>query len=205
MPRFLRAALLTLFFSTASATAVQLPEEQTWSITVHGGVSVAVGEALFNSQYYMGYNAGLSADYTMSDHVSLGMFIDRNWFTHNGRSAIRTFEGSKCLGGGDQELTAGGMRVRVDLFAETNVKLYLLGKIGAVEIFRDKIYYSYFNTRPVLPSATSVNLFGGVGFGMELPLTRTFYLGVEGELRATEMGTIMNQFVPVRVTGRLQL
>lgn len=211
MNRLLSATLLTLSllcFNVLSSAA-QETETSEWHASVGGGMVTPVAPLKFDGFYITGFSLHGSISGEVNKWLSAGLFFSYMQFPHTGKALSFKDRLVRCIDGGEKAFFSFGMTLRTDIYELAHYRLYASVDAGLTEMSRSKATYSMNGMAEGMamyaPEASVTNEYVAGVVGIEYRINYELGVAVESGYGLGSDGVVSNQFVPVRVLGKIRL
>lgn len=211
MNRLLLSALLTvaLLATNTSLAWAQDTETNDWHASLGGGVVTPVAPLKFSGFYVTGFSLNGSVLGKVNTWLSAGLFFSYMEFPHTGKALSFKDRLVRCVDGGQKAFFSFGMALRGELYELAHYRLYALVDAGLTEMSRSKATYSMNGMAEGMamyaPEASVTNEYVAGAVGVEYRINQELGVAVEAGYGLGSDGVISNQFVPVRILGRIRL
>ena len=211
MNRLRSTALLTLSFLcfvSASAPA-QETETSEWHVSAGGGMVSPVAPLKFDGYYITGFSLNGAISGEVNKWLSAGLFFNYMQFPHTGKALTFKDRLVRCIDGGEKAFFSFGMTLRGEIYELAHYRLYALVDAGLTEMSRNKATYSMNGMAEGMamyaPEASVTNEYVAGGVGIEYRINYELGVTLEAGYGLASDGIVSNQFLPVRLLGKIRL
>lgn len=207
---FLLALLTHLFFCiNTPTTSAQEAEESEWYASVGGGTVIPIAPLKFDGFHITGFSLNGALFGGVNKWLSAGLFAGYMQFPHTGKALSFKDRLVRCIDGGTKSFFSFGMTLRGELYQLAHYRLYASVDAGLTEMSRSKATYSMNGMAEGMamyaPAASVTNEYVAGVIGIEYRMDYQMSAVIEAGYGLGSDGVISNQFVPVRVLGKVRL
>lgn len=211
MNRLLLATLfaISLLGLYPSAVSAQDAETSEWHASVGGGTVIPIAPLKFEGFHITGFSLNGSVAGLVNKWLSAGLFVGYMQFPHTGKALSFKDRLVRCIDGGTKSFFSFGMTLRGELYELAHYRLYASVDAGLTEMSRSKATYSMNGMAEGMamyaPAASVTNEYVAGVIGIEYRINYQLGAAIEAGYGLGSDGVISNQFVPVRVLGKIRL